>query len=708
MKSQIDCSSVTALCPTFGRFERLRDAIACFLLQEYSGYKHLIILNDAPIPLRLTSEGNELIVGDTLRVTLENRVGRFPNLGQKRQALLELASSDIVAHWEDDDLYLPWHLSSRVATLLARPEIECVKPVMAWWVEGPPNKLKVVRWQRKAYDGQMVFKRGTAVDYIDGTRSIPKSLIRDYYDRRVLDRSVPSVQDTTYIYRINDGIKHLCRMSSNHGRAHRKFARANKDFGQRKPLLPASYPLEWARDRMYCQFRQILRQIKPLVEAKDFDAISKRLVKALVGVATEEDYLEFWEDKGSSFYSRMYKRHRVLWKWVAQYVTANNVKSVIEIGGGQGAVCKLLPPRTSYTNIEMNGRAVNVGRRLYPNASFIHADFGSVNPADLPQCDLLLATAVIEHCPHYDMFLERALATGARRILVTFFRKLSGGSDDSFCTKKTTGGLKIHYNRYSEHQLRAWLDSKGLNYSIIDIGTDHILEITQLAEQPPVQARLELAKLLGSECRHDPEQIAQMFNLIRERKFGRMIEVGSYQGGSALVYAGALKPGGDILLIDLCRRRGALPKLHRAVSFLQAEGLNVELFAGDSASTNAESAAADMGQVDFLYIDGCHDTKMVVRDYMTYRRYVRDGGLIGFHDVCRPRLVKRAWAYLTAVWSQQGLRHWIIGRDDWDRRRRPWATGMGVVEWQRSAMDKVEEEAKLIEIVAMVQPVESN
>ena len=38
---------VTCLCPTYGRFERLREALACFLAQDYPN-RRLIILNDAP------------------------------------------------------------------------------------------------------------------------------------------------------------------------------------------------------------------------------------------------------------------------------------------------------------------------------------------------------------------------------------------------------------------------------------------------------------------------------------------------------------------------------------------------------------------------------------------------------------------------------------------------------------------------------------
>ena len=44
------CPLVAALCPTYGRFSRLRESLACFLAQDYPN-KQLIILNDADVQI---------------------------------------------------------------------------------------------------------------------------------------------------------------------------------------------------------------------------------------------------------------------------------------------------------------------------------------------------------------------------------------------------------------------------------------------------------------------------------------------------------------------------------------------------------------------------------------------------------------------------------------------------------------------------------
>jgi hypothetical protein len=40
-----------------------------------------------------------------------NHEARFPSFGQKRQYLLETAPAGLVSFWDDDDIYLPNHLS---------------------------------------------------------------------------------------------------------------------------------------------------------------------------------------------------------------------------------------------------------------------------------------------------------------------------------------------------------------------------------------------------------------------------------------------------------------------------------------------------------------------------------------------------------------------------------------------------------------------
>ncbi len=272
--------SVTAVCPTFGRFKRLQDAIACFILQDYPGRMHLLIFNDAPIPLQLTASGDESIaVGDNAKISLKNIRPRFPTLGQKRQALADAACSDLIAHWEDDDLYLPWHFSTLIPLLQAQPEIDCIKPCRAWRATKPPEELKTGRWCGATYDGQMIYRRGTAIKYPDMDRRVPLSLIEDYESRGKLDfcYEVGPI-DSSYVYRISDGLRHLSKLTWKQGRILSKWGRKNKDFGDGKPLLPDGKFAQWAREHMYNQFRLFAEGTKLKANADVAEAMSSRLM----------------------------------------------------------------------------------------------------------------------------------------------------------------------------------------------------------------------------------------------------------------------------------------------------------------------------------------------------------------------------------------------------------------------------------------------
>ncbi len=197
--------AVTCLCPTFRRPARLRDAVACFLSQDYPGEARLLILNDAPEPIALPAA--------TPRVEVVNAPARFPTLGHKRQALLEMAQTPLVAHWDDDDLYLPWHLSSLVARLVeAGPPVACVKPRAAWFGVGPPGRWRLRGPCHNAFEGQMLFDRRRALE-LAGYPPLDSGQARALLDafRRAggLLTWEPARHELSYVYRWADGLEHV-------------------------------------------------------------------------------------------------------------------------------------------------------------------------------------------------------------------------------------------------------------------------------------------------------------------------------------------------------------------------------------------------------------------------------------------------------------------------------------------------------------------
>ena len=99
---------IAAICCTYKRPKELANVIACFESQDYDD-RELIILDDA--------DQYQSQEGDRWRLISTQQ--RFRTLGEKRNASAALVSPEVDAYcvWDDDDVYLPWHMSAAVKTL---------------------------------------------------------------------------------------------------------------------------------------------------------------------------------------------------------------------------------------------------------------------------------------------------------------------------------------------------------------------------------------------------------------------------------------------------------------------------------------------------------------------------------------------------------------------------------------------------------------
>ncbi|WP_146393485.1 glycosyltransferase [Allorhodopirellula solitaria] len=101
---------VSAIMPTFGRPELVGESVAMFLAQDYPR-KELVILNDCD---------GQIFRFDHPQVTIVNQSQRYATLGEKRNACIEIAKGEVIAVWDDDDVYLPWRFSDAVSEMLSR------------------------------------------------------------------------------------------------------------------------------------------------------------------------------------------------------------------------------------------------------------------------------------------------------------------------------------------------------------------------------------------------------------------------------------------------------------------------------------------------------------------------------------------------------------------------------------------------------------
>lgn len=224
---------VTVMCCTYGRFELLRLTLACFLQQEYPGGKQLLILNDAETPITCDQPG----------VKVFNMPGAFKTLGEKRQYLLQQATTPIVAVFDDDDLYLPWHLHRQVSALL-ESGAGLVRCRQAYRMDGSPPELTTSGPNSNLYDGSIVFYREEALKFggFSNTHCFGQKHLMKKFDeaKRSFAVSADYPPMCSYIYRWSHQEHKVGHQSVIGERPNTMelFKTRNKDFGKGQPLIP--------------------------------------------------------------------------------------------------------------------------------------------------------------------------------------------------------------------------------------------------------------------------------------------------------------------------------------------------------------------------------------------------------------------------------------------------------------------------------------
>lgn len=149
---------LVALCPTYRRPRCLENVLACWLAQDYpADRRELIILDDAGQWPTQSGPGWRLI----------GIPERFDSLPAKYNTLASLApDADGYIVWEDDDVYLPWHLSSHAATLA---EHGFSRPTVAWSNYGLAAKAIQTESATGRFHGSWAYRRD-AFERVGGYR----------------------------------------------------------------------------------------------------------------------------------------------------------------------------------------------------------------------------------------------------------------------------------------------------------------------------------------------------------------------------------------------------------------------------------------------------------------------------------------------------------------------------------------------------------
>ena len=252
--AQIDC-----LMGTYGRYELACEALACFLQQTALSEATLLIYNQHLVPLRF----------DHPRVRVVNETPPARSLRYIRHRMHELAdpSAEFIHWWDDDDLYLPWHLEDCLTHI---GEHLAWKPASSWIShENVSYSLRVSQ-----FEGSWMFR----ADYV---RRAPLDGHPTYTDHPMIwelltNKLVATTElagRTSYIYRWATGAQHV----SGYGAACddevqtkniESWRRQSDDVRADGKMVPADLTLRW---------RQYLDGTKSLVTAEEWESNLGRL-----------------------------------------------------------------------------------------------------------------------------------------------------------------------------------------------------------------------------------------------------------------------------------------------------------------------------------------------------------------------------------------------------------------------------------------------
>lgn len=132
------------------------------------------------------------------------------------------------------------------------------------------------------------------------------------------------------------------------------------------------------------------------------------------------------------------------------------------------------------------------------------------------------------------------------------------------------------------------------------------------------------------------EEILKLIKLLKKRKIKNLLEIGTADGGTLFLFSKIVEDNGKIITIDLPngypRWREILYKSfsekNKKIFIIKSDSHDIKTYESVKKILNGE-------KLDFVFIDGDHSYKSVKKDFETYVKLVKKGGLVAFHDIVK-------------------------------------------------------------------------
>jgi predicted O-methyltransferase YrrM len=157
-------------------------------------------------------------------------------------------------------------------------------------------------------------------------------------------------------------------------------------------------------------------------------------------------------------------------------------------------------------------------------------------------------------------------------------------------------------------------------------------------DQPALRALALMLGLIPPRTMHSPAEAAMLAQLATGAR--RVVELGVYEGSSAIVLCGALEPEAELHLVDpfvdesgwaLPQNWSTVPVATRLTVWRVArhDGPAIRWHIARSQDVGRDWTG---GPVDLVFVDGDHSPEACREDWEVWHPHVPPGGAVAFHD----------------------------------------------------------------------------
>lgn len=140
-------------------------------------------------------------------------------------------------------------------------------------------------------------------------------------------------------------------------------------------------------------------------------------------------------------------------------------------------------------------------------------------------------------------------------------------------------------------------------------------------------------------------EIKALLKTVQKNGASIILDIGTFDGGTLYLFTRFLEAR-KIITIDLPFPLG-YPSEKKKLFKLFGPDKELYFLRGNSHSIEIVKRVSHIlkgNKIDFIFVDGNHSYEGVRKDFENYKDFVREGGIIAFHDICNPRFgVVKFW-----------------------------------------------------------------